>query len=149
VAAVRSRKLLLSISVGQFGCGVTGLAVAIARRHAYDLPVLHGDPDDVVRNAWPWGTALSAPGPMLVLQALAIGALAARPDPRAARTLGALGVLMVPGYLAERLVRHRLTRDGWDRLESPLAFAGLGLAVGMAGLGFDRAAGWRPGSRVS
>jgi len=126
--------LLVAVSATQLGCGLAGAAVAIARRRAYDLPLLHGDPARVRRDAACMGTALSAPAPMLLTQAGATVILARRPDRRAYATLGWLGAAMVPGYLGEALVRRRLTRAGWDRLESPLAAAGLALAAGMVAL---------------
>jgi hypothetical protein len=49
--------------------------------------------------------------------------------------LGGLGAAMVAGYLAERLVRHRLAPSGWDAAESPVIVAGIGLAAAMALLG--------------
>jgi hypothetical protein len=129
------RRALVLVSAAQLGCGVAGLRIAFARKYAYDTPLLRGDPDRIARDAVPMGTALSAPAPMLVGQAVATGLLATGPNRRATRALAALGALMVPGYLGERLVRHRLTPAGWDRVESPLAAAGLGLAAAMAALG--------------
>ncbi len=127
--------MLVVVSAAQLGSGLTGLGLAIARGHSYDLPMLHGDPARIARSAFPMGTALSAPGPMLIAQTIATVTLANGPNRRATRTLAVLGALMVPGYLGERLVRHRLAPAGWDRLESPLAAAGLGLAAAMAALG--------------
>jgi hypothetical protein len=42
---------------------------------------------------------------------------------------------MTAGYLAERLVRQRLTPAGWDRAETPVVIAGISLAVAMALIG--------------
>jgi hypothetical protein len=42
---------------------------------------------------------------------------------------------MVAGYLAERLVRHRLVPSGWDTAESPVIVAGISLAAAMALIG--------------
>jgi hypothetical protein len=42
---------------------------------------------------------------------------------------------MVAGYLAERLVRHRLAPAGWDTAESPVIVAGISLAAAMALIG--------------
>lgn len=113
------RWILVGVSATQLACGLVGLAVALVRRHPYDLPYMHGDRAKMRRDAVAMGTALSAPAPMLAAQAIATVALAAQPGQRPARVLGGLGVLMVPGYLGERLVRERLTRGGWDTLESP------------------------------
>jgi hypothetical protein len=81
------------------------------------------------------GTALSAPAVMLGAQAGAIAALLRGPSPAARRLLGGLGAAMVAGYLAERLVRHRLAPSGWDTAESPVIVAGISLAAAMALLG--------------
>jgi hypothetical protein len=129
------RHLLVAASAAQLAGGLGGLAIGIARRRAYDIPLLHGDPDRVKRDALVMGTALSAPAPMLAVQSVATVALAARPDPRAVRTLGVLGLMMTAGYLVERLVRHRLTPAGWEATETPIAVVGLGFAVAMAALG--------------
>jgi hypothetical protein len=55
----------------------------------------------------------------------------------ASRILGLLGAAMVGGYLAERLVRHRLTVRGWHSVESSVSIAGLALggATAVFGLG--------------
>jgi hypothetical protein len=49
--------------------------------------------------------------------------------------LAFLGVAMVPGYLGEKLVRRRLTRSGYDRLETLVVIAGMQLAAVMAVVG--------------
>jgi hypothetical protein len=46
-------------------------------------------------------------------------------------TKGAPERVMASGYLAERLVRHRLGRHGWEPVESPMVAAGVGLSIGM------------------
>lgn len=38
------RGLLVAVSGGQLGLGLVGLVVAITRRHAYELPLMQGDP---------------------------------------------------------------------------------------------------------
>jgi hypothetical protein len=43
---------------------------------------------------------------------------------------------MVAGYLGESLVRMRLRPSNWDRVDSPIAAAGLGLAALMAAVAF-------------
>ena len=131
-------RLLATISAVQLAVGLLGLRTALQRRHAYEFLWLRGSPEHVARDAVTMGTALSAPGPMLGVQAVAVAAVVTRSDRRAARVLGALGAMMVAGYLGERLVRERLTRAGWDPLESPLAVAGIGLSAAMAVLGLRR-----------
>ena len=127
----RSR-LLATVSAAQMVFGVSGLAVALRRRHAFDIPGWKGSPDRVATDAAWMGTALSAPGPMLVAQAVATVMTARRPSRSARRVLGLLGGGMSIGYPIERLVRHRLTPAGWDPVESPLALGGWALAIAMA-----------------
>jgi pimeloyl-ACP methyl ester carboxylesterase len=130
----RSR-LLVAVSVAQLATNVTGLAVALRRRHPYDVVWMHGQADTVARDAILRGTALSAPVSNLLAQAAMTVLMAQRPSHGAARALAGLGALQVPGYLGERLVRRRLRPSGWDAVESPLAAAGIGLAGAMAALG--------------
>ncbi len=128
-------RLLSSVSAAQLAVGLAGIAVAVKRHHAYDAPLLHGRPDNVARDALLMGTALSAPGPMLVTQGWAIARLLRRSPYPARLVLGGLGATMVSGYFAERLVRRRLHPSSWDPLESPLAATGIALAATMAVLG--------------
>lgn len=112
------------------------MALAIRRHRAFDIPFWRGQPAAVGRDSVLMGTALSAPAVMLAAQAWGVTALVRRPDAVAAqRTLGALGATMTTGYLAERLVRHRLRPAGWDKAETPILAAGLSLAAAMAVVG--------------
>jgi hypothetical protein len=126
---------LAAVSAAQLATGVGGLALALRRRHAFDIPFMHGQESAVGRDSLLMGTALSAPAVMLGAQAGAITALLRGPSPAARRLLGGLGAAMVAGYLAERLVRHRLAPSGWDAAESPVIVAGISLAAVMALLG--------------
>ena len=130
------------MSAAQLACGVAGMAVAVRRRRFFDLPLVHmrGSPERVLQDSIFNGTALSAPITMLTLQGVATAAVTRRPSKGWARVLGVLGALMVPGYLSERHGQRLLTRNGWDRLESPLLVVSLALSVAMAALG------WRVGS---
>src|SRR5918992_2798376 len=130
----RSRPLA-AVSVAQLATGVAGTAVALRRRHPYDVLWMHGRADAMARDTILKGTALSAPVSNLLLQAALTVVVARRPSPGAARALGGLGALQVAGYLGERLVRRRLRPSGWDAVESPLVLAGVGLAGAMATLG--------------
>ena len=130
-------RALAVVSGLQLAVGLVGLRTALRRRHAYEVLWLRGSPDSVARDAVTMGTALSAPAPMLVAQAVAVAA-AARGSERAQLALGVLGAAMVAGYLGERLVRERLTASGWEPFESPLVGAGLGLSAAMAVLGLRR-----------
>lgn len=125
------QRTLVAVSAAQLTAGVAGLCVALRRGRHYDLPLLHGSPAHVVRDAAWMGTAYSAPAPMLAAQLWATARLAAGPDERGRRVLGLLGALMVPGYLVERFVRAHLRHSGWDPVETPVAAAGLGLAAAM------------------
>jgi hypothetical protein len=127
-------QLLAAVSAAQLASGVAGMVVAL-RRHPYDVFWMHGQAEQMARDTLFRGTALSAPVSNLVLQAALTAVVAARPSRRAQQALGALGALWVAGYLGERLVRQRLGRSGWERLESPLLVVAIGLAVAMAALG--------------
>jgi hypothetical protein len=128
-------RVLVVVSAAQLAAGTGGLALALRRHHAFDLPFWHGQPSAVGRDSLLMGTALSAPAVMLGAQAAAIAALLRGPSPAARRLLGGLGAAMAAGYLAERLVRHRLGRAGWDPAESPVIIAGISLAAAMALIG--------------
>ena len=97
-------RVLVAVSAAQLATGAGGLALAVRRRHAFDLPFWHGQPSAVGRDAVLMGTALSAPAVMLGAQAGAIAALLRGPSPAARRLLGGLGAAMVAGYPAERPV---------------------------------------------
>ena len=132
-------QVLVAVSAAQLATGVGGLALALRRRHAFDIPFMHGQESAVGRDSLLMGTALSAPAVMLGAQAGAIAALLRGPSPAARRLLGGLGAAMVAGYLAERLVRHRLTPSGWEAAESPVIVAGISLAAAMALIGLGPA----------
>jgi hypothetical protein len=145
---VKSNRVLAMVSAAQLGCGLAGLILAIRRRRAFDIPFWRGQPSAVSRDSMLMGTALSAPAGMLAAQAWAVTVLVRRPDACAAqRTLGALGATMTAGYLAERLVRHRLTPAGWDNAESSVVTAGLSLAAAMALMGMRSSQPVRQGRR--
>src|SRR5512132_2282655 len=95
----RSR-LLVAVSVAQLATNVTGLAVALRRRHPYDVLWMHGQADTVARDAILRGTALSAPVSNLLAQAAMTVLVARRPSHGAARALAGLGALQVPGTSA-------------------------------------------------
>jgi hypothetical protein len=133
---MKANQLLAAVSAVQLGAGLGGMALAIRRRHAFDIPGWRGQQSTVGRDSLLMGTALSAPAAMLAAQAGATVALMRRPDAAVpARVLGGLGTAMVAGYLMERLVRRRLHQPGWDAAESPTVIAGLSLAAAMALLG--------------
>jgi pimeloyl-ACP methyl ester carboxylesterase len=132
------RRLLAATSAAQLATGVAGMALALRRRHPFDVLWMHGRADAVARDSLVMGTALSAPVSNLLAQAALTAVVARRPGRGAARALGGLGALQVAGYLGERLVRRRLRPSGWDAVESPLVLAGIGLAAAMAALGLPR-----------
>lgn len=135
---MNGNRVLAAVSAAQLASGVCGMALAVRRRHAFDIPFWKGQESTVGRDSVLMGTALSAPVVMLGAQACGTAVLLRRPDPVAQRLLGGLGAAMTAGYLAERLVRRRLLPGGWDGAESPLVVAGMGLAVAMAVLGLSR-----------
>ncbi|MFI7481548.1 hypothetical protein ACH9EU_03940 [Kocuria sp. M1R5S2] len=127
------RYYLALVSAVQLGLGLAGLRKALRERTAYDVGFLRGSREHLGRDAVLMGTNLSAPGIMLVLQGVCTARLLARPDPRAARTLGVLGLLMAAGYAAERSVRQAWR--GGDRRTARLTAAATVLAVKMAWVG--------------
>jgi hypothetical protein len=135
------RRALVLLSTAQLAAGLAGQLLALRRRTPFDLPFATGQPEHVGRDSWWMGTAYSAPAPMLAAQAAAIVRLAQGPSDGARRSLGGLGATMVPGYLMERAGRQRLRRSGWDAAETPIAVAGLALAMAMALLGHQARSG--------
>lgn len=138
-SVIKDSRLLAAVSAAQLACGLSGMAVAIRRHRAFDIPFWHGQESAVSRDSLLMGTALSAPVIMLGAQAWATAALAWQPNLAAKRVLGGLGAAMVAGYLSERLVRERLLPSGWDAAETPVVTAGMSLAVVMALLGLRSA----------
>ena len=78
-----------------------------------------------------------APATMLIAQAVAAARLWRGPSRSACLLVACLGIAMVPGYLGEKLVRRRLTRSGYDGLETLLVIVGIQLAALMAILGLS------------
>jgi hypothetical protein len=132
---MEAHRRLAAVSAAQSTLGIAGLAVALRRRHAFDVPFMHGDPERMIQQSIYFGTSLSAPAIFLVAQTVATIRLTRGPDPAATRLLQALGLVYVGGYLAERRVRRCLTRRRWDPVESPLLVAAIALSVAMGKLG--------------
>ncbi len=111
------------MAAAQLVVQLVGMGVAVRRRLPYDveLVAMRGEPDEMGRDVWDKGTALSAPIQMLAVQAAALGWLATRASTVSPRILGVLGVLNVAGYLGERVVRERLRPGGWDPVETSVA----------------------------
>ena len=135
------RQALVAVAAVQLATGVAGQVIALRRRHPYDTPIMSGRPENVGRDSFLSGTALSAPIVMLAAQAWAVRRLRSRPGDGARRTLGGLGVTMVGGYLMERLCRARLTPGGFDPVETPVVVVGLLGAATMGVLGHRDQAG--------
>jgi hypothetical protein len=72
--------MLAAVSAAQLLSGLGGMALAIRRHHAFDVPFWRGQPSAVGRDCVLMGTALSAPVVMLAAQTGAIAALLRRPD---------------------------------------------------------------------
>jgi hypothetical protein len=125
------RLLLASVSAAQLASSVTGMALAVARGHHFDLGFMVGHPDKVARESIFQGTAFSAPVTTLLAQLTATVVLVRRPSTAAVRTIGIIGGVNIPGYLSERLVRRRLSRAGWDPLETPLLMVEIALSAMM------------------
>jgi hypothetical protein len=136
---MKDSQFLAAVSAAQLAAGLSGMALAIRRRRAFDIPFWRGQESAVGRDSLLMGTALSAPVVMLGAQACATAALVRGPNLAAGRVLGGLGAAMVAGYLAERLVRRRLLPSGWDAAETPVVTTGMSLAAVMALLGLRSA----------
>lgn len=121
---------LAAVSAAQLGLGVTGLRKALRDRTPYDLGFRRGSAENIERDQWLSGTALSAPNVMLILQGVCTVLLLVRPRRGVARVLGVLGVVMTCGQSAERSARaawrHR------DPRIAPLTAAATVLAAVMA-----------------
>ena len=128
-------RLLGAVSAAQLTTGMAGLAVALTRRHPYDVPMFHGRPERVAQDSVIMGTALSAPFYMLAAQYLATRRVRQGASGSADRVLGGLGVAMIAGYLGESLVRKRLQRSNYDAIETPLVAIAISLSGAMAVLG--------------
>jgi hypothetical protein len=133
----RSR-LLAELSAAQLATGVAGMTMAVRRRHPYDFAWMHGRPENVTRDSVLMGTAFSAPIYMLVAQGVATRRSLRGAGTGSDAVLGGLGAAMIGGYLGEALVRRRLRPSGYDRVESPLIIAAIGLSGAMAALGLWR-----------
>jgi hypothetical protein len=72
---MKGNRVLAVVSAAQLASGLGGMALAIRRRHAFDIPFWKGQPSTVARDSVLVGTALSAPLVMLAAQAGATVAL--------------------------------------------------------------------------
>ena len=139
-----SQRILVGVATVQLAAQLLGMLVAVRRGLPYDVRVvgMRGNADDIGRDLWDKGTALSAPVTMLGTQAVAIAVVATNPNASvgrvAAKVLGGLGTLNIGGYLGERVVRERLRPSGWNHVETPVAVISLALATAMAALGLRR-----------
>ena len=132
---MKRHQVIAALSAAQLALGLAGAAIAVRRRYAFDFPGWRGSPEHVARDAAWMGTALSAPAPMLVAQAVSAATLSRSDSPAARAAIRGLGLAMCLGYPIERHVRHRLSPRGWHRQESAMAIAALGLAAAMAAAG--------------
>jgi hypothetical protein len=105
------------------------MTLALRRGYSYDVGFMAGHPDSVARDSLFKGTAFSAPVTTLVTQSVATAVLFRRHSRVAAGALAVIGLLNVPGYGFERLVRQRLSPSGWNKLESPLIAVEIALSA--------------------
>jgi hypothetical protein len=135
---MRRRLVLAGVSLTQLAAGLAGLRIAVRKRLPSDPVGVHLNlpTEHLVRNQVILGTARSAPGVMLALQAMATAVLIKGPSPRARRMLGILGAVMTFGYLVER--DPPVSPGMLDPVETPVYGAGLLGAVVMAWLGLRR-----------
>jgi hypothetical protein len=128
---------LAVVSAAQLTLGLAGLRHAVRTGTSYDVGFLRGSVETARRDRWLMGTNLSAPGVMLVAQAVSTMLLVlGRRRRMASRTLGVLGATMALGYPAEVSVRRAWRRP--DRVVAPLTAAAEALAITMAALGLRR-----------
>lgn len=134
--------LLLLAGSAQLATALVGQAVAVRRGLPVDIVALGLHPRvpsgpasgrRVARGAWLTGTALSAPVPALLVQAVALAVLARRPAPTragraAALVLGVQATVACAGQPAERLGRTRLVPGSTDPVETPVVVVGTALA---------------------
>jgi hypothetical protein len=132
------QRILVTVSAAQMLTGLVGLAIAVRRRLPSDPMGVHLNlsADHLARDQVILGTARSAPGVMLLIQAVSTATLARQPSTRAIRTLGVLGAIMTFGYLVER--RSPLFPGHYDSVSTPLFAGGLVGAAAMAWLGLGR-----------
>ena len=135
---MRRRHVLAGVSLAQLAAGLVGLPIAIRKRLPSNPVGVHLNlsADHLARDQVVLGTARSAPGVMLAIQAVATAALLRGPSRRARRTLGVLGCIMTFGYLVER--QPPLLPGRFDPVETPVYGVGLLGAVLMAWLGLQR-----------
>lgn len=137
---VRFRWSLVVISTVQLGLNLLGLRTALRDRDPANWRFLRRPPERLPEE-WAYiGTARSAPGVMLLAQAISICVLAARPSRAASRALGLLGALMTFGYPVEAEFARAVRRP--DPEVTPILLTGFATAVAMLVLGF-RSAGRR------
>lgn len=135
------RRILVGVSAAQLLTGVVALPMAVRRRLPSNPIGVHLNlsADHLARDQVLLGTARSAPGVMLVTQAVATAVLARQPSASATRTLGVLGGIMTFGYLVER--ESPLFPGHHEPLSTTLFVGGLSGAVAMAWLGLGRPRG--------
>ena len=57
---MKASRLLAAVSAVQLGAGLGGMARAVRRRHAFDIPGWRGRQSTVGRDSLPMGTAFRA-----------------------------------------------------------------------------------------
>jgi nitroreductase len=124
---------LAAVSTANLALGLAGLWTGIRKPEPYDLRVFHGMPRHIGSKQWLTGTALSAPGFMLVLQAAFIAWLLVQPGRVPVRALTILGAMMSLGYPLERTFAGNLRRPN---RRTPLAVAGEASALAMVHVGY-------------
>ena len=99
-------KALGTVSLLQLVFQLIGARKAIREQIPYDVPIGRGKPEDVERDMWNMGSALSAPWPMLAAQAACTVLVLARPRIWVRRAVGCVGALYVFGILWELSLIH-------------------------------------------
>ena len=145
---MRRRYVLAGVSLTQLAAGLAGMTIAIRKGLPSDPVGVHLNlsADHLARNQIVFGTARSAPGVMLAIQAIATVTLLKGRGRRARRTLGVLGCIMTFGYLVER--QPPVLPGRYDPVQAPIYGVGLLGAVLMAWLGLQRPTDNRPGQAL-
>jgi hypothetical protein len=126
------RSALVAVASAQLAAQLGGHVVALRRGRHFDVPLLSGSPEHLVRD-WLWfGTAYSGPPYLLGPQLWAVARLVRGPDDRAQRVLRWIGTGLTLGYLSERYARIRVRPGGFDPVETPVVVTGWGCAAAMA-----------------
>lgn len=116
------------ISTLQLLVHLIGARQAIRDKIPYDLPIAHGEPENVSRDMWTMGSGMAAPWPTLATHAVGTVFAFGKPRRWPLILLRSVGIVYVVGYLGESGVRESFRRPNEYTLLNATA---LTLAVAM------------------